>query len=310
MKLLELERKMASAVMRPLTTRYGMRKRTAAGGSVEEEAASFIRPNSRLSSFERLEIYNRQYWFRILSAFSEDFPGLAATVGKKKFDALAQAYLEQNPSRSFTLRNLGSNLQTWLRDHPQWTGDRYAVALDVVKLEWAYIEAFDNGERPALSLADAAGLGADSHLELQPHVRLLELRFAVDDFILAVRRRQVASSIASNASTEARGSGQRVRMESVSAMELALAVHRFDNSVYYKRLQKEEYRLLTHLESGATLGEALESAFENSEISVADQPAHVQKWFAGWAELGWFCRPNSRAEKHGEQRAAAREIQN
>ncbi len=29
----------------------------------------FIKPNDRLTSFERLEIYNRHYWFRVLSAF-------------------------------------------------------------------------------------------------------------------------------------------------------------------------------------------------------------------------------------------------
>ena len=29
-------------------------------------ASEFIKPNDRLSSFERLEIYNRQYWFRLL----------------------------------------------------------------------------------------------------------------------------------------------------------------------------------------------------------------------------------------------------
>jgi Putative DNA-binding domain len=291
MTLLEIERKMAEAVMRPLTTRYGMRKRTAGGASVADEAASFVKPNSKLSSFERLEIYNRQYWFRILSAFSEDFPGLAATVGRKRFDALMRAYLEQNPSRSFTLRNLGSNLEAWLRDHPEWTGNRHAVALEVVRLEWAYIEAFDNGEEPALSLADAAALGVDSLLALQPHVRLLQLEFAVDDFVIAVRRRQVSSSIASNASTEAKSSGQRIHLNTITPSKLGLAVHRFDNSVYYKRLEPEAYRLLIGLESGISLGAALENAFQESEIPPAEQAAHIQQWFSTWSELGWFCRP-------------------
>ena len=57
----------------------------AAGRSNEREACEFIRPNDRLSSFERLEIYNRQYWFRLFSSFEEDFPGVQAIVGRNGF---------------------------------------------------------------------------------------------------------------------------------------------------------------------------------------------------------------------------------
>ena len=36
-----------------------------------------VKPNDRLTSTERLNIYHRQYWYRILDSFNEDFPGLA-----------------------------------------------------------------------------------------------------------------------------------------------------------------------------------------------------------------------------------------
>jgi hypothetical protein len=41
--------------------------------SPECEAAVLIKPNDSLSSLERLEIYNRQYWFRLYSSFEDDF---------------------------------------------------------------------------------------------------------------------------------------------------------------------------------------------------------------------------------------------
>ena len=87
MTLLELQRRMAEDVRRPLTSDYEMQKTTENGGSTEEIATSYIAPNPRLSSFERLEIYNRQYWFRLISAVSEDFPTLNALLGPKRFDA-------------------------------------------------------------------------------------------------------------------------------------------------------------------------------------------------------------------------------
>jgi hypothetical protein len=102
--------------------------RTKVCASVRSTASRFvtianeiIKPNDRLTSFERLEIYNRQYWFRILSALSEDFPGLRAVVGDRRFESWPSAYLLDCPSQSFTLRNLGSRLETWLRAHPEHT---------------------------------------------------------------------------------------------------------------------------------------------------------------------------------------------
>src|SRR3984885_6439567 len=115
-----LQQRMAAAVMRPLTRDEQMRKRDASGTSIANEVSTFIRPNDRLTSFERLEIYNRQYWFRLFSSFEEDFPGLKSVVGSRRFQALMRAYLEAHPSRSFTLRNLGSSLVEWLKENPQY----------------------------------------------------------------------------------------------------------------------------------------------------------------------------------------------
>src|ERR1700723_4346535 len=143
MNPLELQRRMEEDVRRPLTADFEMQRMAEDGQSTEEIAASYIAPNARLSSFERLEIYNRQYWFRLISAVSEDFPTLNALLGPKRFDALILAYLAENPSMSWTLRDLGSTLPAFLDAHPEFTGRRHRLAVDVARLEWAYVEAFD-----------------------------------------------------------------------------------------------------------------------------------------------------------------------
>src|ERR1700728_3123686 len=143
MNLLELQRRMAEDVRRPLTTDFEMQRMAEDGQSTEEIAASFISPNARLSSFERLEIYNRQYWFRLITVVSEDFPALNALLGPKRFDALTLAYLAESPSTSWTLRDLGSALPAFLERHPELTRRPHRLAVDVARLEWAYVEAFD-----------------------------------------------------------------------------------------------------------------------------------------------------------------------
>ena len=65
-QLRELQRVMSAALFRPLTPQWGMQKHWTDGSRMHDVAAEFIKPNDRLSSFERLEIHNRQYWFRVL----------------------------------------------------------------------------------------------------------------------------------------------------------------------------------------------------------------------------------------------------
>ncbi|MBB5343267.1 HvfC/BufC N-terminal domain-containing protein [Tunturibacter empetritectus] len=291
MNLLELQRRMAEDVMRPLTPDFQMQLATSNGRSTHELASSYIKPNDRLSSFDRLEIYNRQYWFRVIGAVSEDFPAVGAVLGAKKFDSMVLAYLRENPSTSFTLRNLGSKLPKWLESHPEFSPRRHALLLDVARLEWAYVEAFDGADLAPLTAADFGDLGAASPLFLQPHLQLLDLRYPVDELVLAVHRQTAPSDIMSNAVTE-RKQAKRTRLPAMRRSQIHLAVHRYENSVYYRRIDPEAYRLLFALQSGNLLGQALEAAFSGSSLSAEEQAAKIQECFAHAAELGWFCKPH------------------
>src|ERR1700720_3219977 len=132
----DLQKLMATAVMRPLARDDSMQRKWGDGRPTKTIAASFIKPNDRLTSFDRLEIYNRQYWFRIRQCFYEDYPGLCAILGDKKFEKLADAYLAKFPSQSFTLRNLGSRLVKFLEAEPKLTAPHQGLALDMARLEW------------------------------------------------------------------------------------------------------------------------------------------------------------------------------
>lgn len=287
-QLLEIQRRMAAAVMHPLTRSETMPRRRRDGTLNRSEAEAIIRPNDRLTSFERLEIYNRQYWFRLYTSFEEDFPGLQAIVGRAKFDALMRAYLTDCPSQSFSLRNLGFRLEAWLKTHPDFVQPHITLALDMVRLEWAHIEAFDSEAKPPLGSGAFAAIDEASTLRLQPHLRLLALSYPVDDLLLQVRTENGSSASSTNNASVAR---KRRHVRHVAALEpqpMHLAVHRLENSVWYKPLPAEEFRLLTAIEQGKTLGEAMEAAFAGSAMPENDRPAHLQEAFANWAMLGWF----------------------
>jgi hypothetical protein len=292
MKLLKLQRTMARAVMQPLTASERMQAKAPDGRAMRSYAARFIKPNDRLTSFERLEIYNRQYWFRLLSSMTEDFPGVRSVLGEKRFDATCKAYLMDCPSRSFTLRNLGAKLESWLRAHPKWAGTKQQLVLDIARLEWADIEAFDAAALPALRTEDIAGAAGDGlRLQLQPYVQLLSFHYPVDDLLLAMRKEDEDKDFASNAFEERR---KRKRVQAVAKLKpeaIFLVVHRIDNSVYFRRIEAEEFAVLRVLRQGKTLEKAINAAFRKSSIPLGERAASVQQWFQNWATLGWFCRP-------------------
>ena len=292
MDLEQLQRIMLGVIQQPLTASESMRKRTPDGKSVEKIVDEIIKPNDRLSSFERLEIYNRVYWFRILSAMADDFPGLRAVIGQKNFDQLLIAYLSDCPSESFTLRNLGSRLQAWLRNHREFAPKTERIALDMVRLEWADIEAFDGAELAKLTEADLRNLGEDPTFHLQPHLRLLDLAYPVDDLLLSIRgNEEQESDIASNVVLERAPRPHGKCLQLPKPKKIYLAVHRQEETVYFKRLKPEAFALLRALQQGKPLSEAIEESVNWTKKKVETITVQVHDWFANWSELGWFCAP-------------------
>ena len=166
-----LQRNMAAALMQPLTRHDGLQSRT---------QVDFITPNDRLSGFQRLEIYARQYWFRLLDCLYDDYPALRVLLGEMRFHKLCRDYLAAHPSTSWTLRNLGSQLSAFITE---------PKARDVARVEWAQTLAFDEPQKKTLHIDDL--LGADPsalRLGLQPCVIALRIDHAVDHFITAMKK--------------------------------------------------------------------------------------------------------------------------
>jgi uncharacterized protein (UPF0276 family) len=301
MNLEQLQREVFDVIRQPLTASERMRKHTLDGRSTKEIVEKLIKPNDRLTSVERLEIYNRVYWFRILSSLADDFPGLRAVVGQRNFDKLITAYLTELPSESFTLRNLGSRLEAWLRDNPKFTPKTERLALDMVRLEWADIDAFDSAELPKVAAGDLENLGEDPVLPLQPYLRLLDLAYPVDDMLLEVRRQNQEpegdSDTASNiVIMEHAEKSPNKRVPLPKPKKVYLAVHRQENEVYFKRLQPEAFALLVALQQGKHLSEAIEASVNWTNQKVEFITVRLHDWFANWASLGWFCRQNLERE--------------
>lgn len=281
-RLADLQRLMARAVMRPLTSAERMQPRWHDGRRTGEIVAGFIKPNDRLSSFERLEIYNRQYWFRLLDCLHDDFPGLRAVLGDSRFLRVATAYLDRYPSASPDLRNLGSRLVQFFEEGCPEAAPYVELARDMARLEWAQLVAFDGETLGPVTLA--ATPPDEIHLRLQPYITLLDLGYPADQVVIGLlhKERQLRGD-ASNAVESLSHPRQRSIAHRIKPARTLLLVHRHENSVYFKKLSEPEYEILHALDSGASLLAACQTAER-----FAVPPAQIHAWFQTWAALSFF----------------------
>jgi len=267
-RLGEVQRMMAQAVMHPLGTRQRMRREQAA------VASAIIKSNDRLSSFSRLQIYNQQYWWRLRDAVMDDFPGLRAVLGRRRFDRLVEAYLDSCGSTSWNLGDIGQHLEAFVGEHPLLAGLCPILAHEMVRVEWARAVAFAGAEEPrldpqALASGDPCGL----RIGLQPYLTLLEVSHPIDRILGRVKQ------------------GKRIRTveATASGRTIYLAVHRQEFSVFYKRLEPGEFHLLAALRAGDSLEAACAEAMGKSGKRPSEFGEVIQLWFADWMRLGWLC---------------------
>lgn len=275
---------MMQAVTRPLGPGDRMKRTWEDGHATKEVVGTFSCDNERMSGLERLEIYNRMYWFRTLDSLYEDLPGLRAVLGERGFMRLIQTYLVKVPSRSYTLRDLPSRLEEFIRAHRKLTAPHTSLAADMVAFEWAQIECFDGATRPIMTPNDLADMPPSRlKMDLQPHLRLLVLRYPINDYAMALKEngmRADASNAVDSASPTKRPAKSVRRPQ---PKRTYLAVHRHEGSIYFKILELASYRMLTAIRAGKTLPQAVAAA--GPRVTATK----VQEWFTNWMHLGWFC---------------------
>lgn len=290
-ELRELQRLAFATIRRPLSRAGGTQRQWTDGRATSAVVSEFIKPNDRLTSLERIEIYNKQYWFRLLDCLHDDYPGLRAILGDEQFRRLRIAYLDRYPSTSFTLRNLGDRLVEFLNERPELIAVRRLMCLDMANFEWAQVVAFDGPALPPLVPDDLLGRDPGKlRLALQPYLTLLEMGFPLDDFVIAVKKqerslRSEASNAIENEERETRA--RRIRLP--RSGKTFVCVHRHDNELYYKRLSAEEYAILCGLRDGMTVEEACTAGIPDT-ADAETSAAKIGEWFRLWTELGWLCK--------------------
>jgi hypothetical protein len=260
----------------------------AAGANQLEQV---VLPSSQLDAAKRIEIYANAYYGRLIECLANEFPVLLKAVGEETFNEFAFGYLQAYPSRSYTLNRLSKYFAKYL---DETRPDREGLAegenpevswpdfmIDLARLEWSIGEVFDaegvEGQ-PLLTSEDIALVPPDrwANAIVEPVccLRLLAFQFPVNDYFTVARRAENSDSAPGMPAPERQ----------------YLALFRRDYIVRRHVITETQFDLLTALQSGESLGVAIETAAERTTMSHAELASSLRAWFEKWTAAGLIHR--------------------
>jgi hypothetical protein len=224
-----------------------------------------VLPSKTLTAHERLNVYREMYWMRLREALAIDYPELKQYLGDDQFDLLCDSYVQEYPSRSYSLNRLGDHLPKFLSDGGFDGLKRRGFVTELARLELLMTEVFDDVEVPVLDEAGVARVPADAWetIKLQPiaALRHLPMRYPVSEYLSALRNKKPADGF-------------------LTRKDSWVVVFRRGYGVQRLELNRTAYRLFTALISGVPLGDAV------SNVRVS--PAQLQEWFKLWVSNRLF----------------------
>ena len=241
-----------------------------------EEIATLLEPSSRLTAAERLAIYQRSYYQRILKCMSEQFPALCHALGDELFTDFAREYFQACPPESYTLYDLGRRFPGYLDetrpDRTNRDGHREGwidFMVDLARFERQLFVMFDAEGHEGKPFADEDT--PDTRLRLQPCFALAEYRFSVAWYYHEVQ--------------------QRTDPEFPPPQQSFVALVRKDYLTHTLPLTAPHFTFLKALHSGQQVHQALEQVAQEFAIPIETVS---QSWIAAngirkrWIDAGFF----------------------
>jgi hypothetical protein len=258
MKLHDLQAMFAEALVVP--------KSIAREGEWPARGEASFTGSSRLSPIEQLDVYREQFWLRHVACLAEDFPTLQAFVGETRFEAIVAGYLAAHPPVHFMLRHLGDDLARYLE-----ASNEEALVVDLARVEWAFVDAFDAADAPRLDARAVAAIPEaawpSARIILHPSLQRLRLSHAVHTTRAQHRQKE-----------------QLVRPEQAPT---TLVVYRRDLKLYAEEMDALPFDMLERLAAGEPLG-AAGDAVADATGRREEVESQIGEWFTRWSALGWI----------------------
>ncbi|GAB4233291.1 MAG: hypothetical protein Tsb0021_12230 [Chlamydiales bacterium] len=266
-----------SIISRPLGNHNKIEPLTPSGNTIETESMQWIIPSPTLKPFERIQIYNQQYWWRLLKIMHDNFPLVTRMFGHEDFNrCLAIPYLQKFPPNTWSLNPLGSRFPRWV-DEEYHEEDR-ALVFDATLIDSNYNDHFVVQEHPLLDHESASNIEEllKVPLKLQPHISLYHLPYHLFKFRDEMLTQEVDHWIENDFPKMEHGDFYFILFRN------------FSNGMQWESCTRAEYTILQYFLTGCTI-ECVCEWIESEDEEVKDEAAkHLSGWFEAWVSCRWL----------------------
>ncbi len=270
----------ASIITRGIDADSRMNPISPTGELMEEEAWKYIKPSPTLRPAQRIEIYNQQYWWRLLGIMQETFPLLTRLFGYNDFNhSIAFPYLQKYPPNSWSLSELGAYLVEWvITDYDQ--SDKELIR-DAAEIDWAYNRTFLAKECPPLDADFLTNTQNPSDLiecplYLQPHLHLFILNYDLFTFRLEFLKQEPEYWVENDFPP----------LEKTN--HWVVLFRNPHNDLIFQDITESEFRLLSYFQQGSSISQACQWIEEQKGDLQHAASKNIHTWLQAWAIKKWL----------------------
>lgn len=268
-----------SIIARPIDENSCMNPRSPSGQPMEKEAMQFILPSPTLKPHQRIEIYNQQYWWRLLSILHDITPLVVRLFGYFDFNQkIGFPYLTAYPPHSWALNPLGYRMVDWLKEN--YHEEDKALVVRAADVDIAYNDGFLESRLPPLTQDNLPVPGdlssiVNRKIYLQPSVYL----YKMDDHLFPFRKEII--------NHDPEYWEEHDFPELIKEKEVCTILYRnAANNMCWEEIHPAEHFLLSLFQKGASIEDACGLLEQQNPEIVETAIASLSEWFQKWVVCG------------------------
>jgi len=280
--LKETQRWFGGIVERPIDSQSRINPVAPSGRSIIDEAPDYICASPTLEPYQRIQIYNQQYWWRLLSILHEIYPLVTRLFGYFDFNqTIGFPFLVHHRPYHWSLSFLGAELPQWI--HKYYKADDKPLIYHAAQLDEAFNDVFFVKRMPPMDLhayqrAHASGSLLNLKLYLQRTVRLFDFPYNL------LRFREVFID-----TEDGDYWMDRPFPEFEKGRRFTYILYRDEeNGTCWHEIEMGQYQLLKQLQKGTSLNTLVSWLEEQNAPWVDEAVNKLSHWIQQWVVEGWL----------------------
>jgi hypothetical protein len=259
-----------------------------AGDAEDRAILDVVAPPRGADPPTMMGVYVNAYRLRLAEFLDEDYPALRILLGDDDFEALVEAYIDENPSRLRNARWYTTRLPEFMQESENWSAN--ALAIGLALFERALTDAYDAADAPTRSIETLAEFSPQDWPRLgftfHPSLRLIDVAAGVLDAYGAATADGHEDEQAARSAEEDEDALEN-RPPDASESE-TIAIWRADLDPAYRQLDPDERLALLEAMAGQSFGDICQLvAFQNESQSATERLARfLVTWFSEGLVIG------------------------